>query len=108
MEKKTNKSNLSGSAGVIAGLILLAVATGFPPDSVEIAGFYLLFISLAILNAVPSVSVTSTLLIVGLLSVGHGVVILVFGSVGPIIALIVMLVGGITIIVTRLYIEDPE
>ena len=95
-------SFLRGSAVTIALGVIAAGVVGFPPASIEASGIYVLFLTMAILQASPSVSGSSTLRIMGLMAIGYGVFILAFGSVGAIASLWIV-VGVVTVVATRLY-----
>jgi len=98
-----NHSDLRRSAVVIALGALAAFTLGFPPHSVQLGVSYLLFVMLAVLQALPSVSVSSMLRIMGLLFAGYGVFILATGYVGVWPALAWILVGGIIVVVSHRY-----
>jgi len=100
---KGNHSNFRGSVITIALAALAAILTTFPPTSIELGAIYILFISLAVLQALPSVPKSSTLSISGLLLTGYGVLILVSGAVGALIPSVVILAGVITTIAPQLY-----
>lgn len=95
-------SFLRGSAVTIALGIIAAGVVGFPPGSIEASGVYVLFLIMAILQASPSVSGSSTLSIMGLVAIGYGITIIAFGSVGAIASLWIV-VGFVTIVATHLY-----
>ena len=100
---KGNHSHFRGSVVAILGAVLAAILTTFPPTSIELGAIYILFISLAVLQALPSVPKSSTLSISGLLLTGYGVLILVSGAVGALIPSVVILAGVITTIAPQVY-----
>ena len=100
---KESHSNFRGSVFAILGAVLVAILTTFPPTSIELGAIYILFVVSAILHVLPSVPISSTLSISGLLLTGYGVLILVSGAVGALIPSVVILAGVITTIAPQLY-----
>lgn len=99
---RENHSHLRGSVVAIFGAVLVAILTTFPPDSIELGAAYILFGALAVLHALPSVPISSTLSISGVLLTGYGVFALASPEVGVFLASVIILAGIIATIAPQL------